>query len=285
MMSILIYLLIGVFSGTLSGLLGIGGGIIVVPALVFWFQFFLLFPEQSSMHVATGTSLAAMIGTTLSAAGTYAQQRFVVWPVFLRFFPGLCIGMVLGSFLAHHLSKCLLMNAFAVFLALIGVHLLLSQTTTESLQTTHHAHNTKPYPSWLTNLLIMVIALCVGTLSTLFGIGGGLLIVPFFLFIGMSMNESSGTSALCGVPIAIIGTFILTYANWSEISTNTMPWGTIGNIYWPAALIITVSSMFFAHIGSKSAVKIKPVTRKCILSIILFLCSMNMLFLNACVTR
>ncbi len=279
-MSILIYLLIGIFSGTLSGLLGIGGGIVVVPALLFCFQSMHLFPEQLSMHLATGTSLAAMIGTTISSATTYAQQKLVVWPVFLRFFPGLCAGMICGSFLAQHLSKCLLMNAFAVFLALIGIHLLLSQASTKK----HRTQDAGLSLSWSTTVFILIIALCVGTLSTLFGIGGGLLIVPFFLFIGMPMNESSGTSALCGVPIATIGTCIVTFANWSETATNTVPWGTIGNVYWPAALIITISSMLFAHIGSKSAVKIKSVTRKRMLSIILFLCSMNMLFLNACVT-
>lgn len=280
----MIYLLIGIFSGTLSGLLGIGGGIIVVPTLLFWFQYTHLYPDSVMMFLAAGTSLATMIGTTLSSASTYYHHRQVLWPAFLRFFPGLCVGIILGSLLTRVVSSCFLMKAFALFLIFVGAHVLSTQSITTEQKQKSIVNNCEASLSTATTMLMIVVSLFVGILSTLFGIGGGLLIVPFFLAIGMSMSQSSGTSAWCGIPISIVGTTFASMANLSEDTVANLPWGTIGHVYWPAALTITTSSTIFAHFGSKYALKTSPATRKIILSIILFLCAMNLLFFNNCHT-
>lgn len=262
-----VYLSIGIFAGILSGLLGIGGGIVVVPALLLWFQHIRLFPDNIAMHMAAGTSLAIMIGTACSAAFTYYQRGFANRALFLKFFPGLCLGMILGATIGNYISSYFLSRLFALFLLLIALHLLWPK---------HHAVKKQPKSIWILSLILLV-SLFIGILSTLFGIGGGLLIVPFFLFLGFSMNEASGSSALCGVPISILGTLMLTLSGWPYTSSPYIPWGTIGYVYWPAALMVSLSSALFANIGARYAIVMPPRTRKLILSGILMICSINML--------
>ncbi len=268
-MAFSIYVLIGIFAGLLSGLLGIGGGIIVVPALLLWFQHMHLFPDNMVMHIATGTSLAAIICTSSSSALTYHQRGFVVRSVFLKFFPGLCLGMVLGTSINNHVSSNTLSRLFAVFLLLVTMYLFLPQ---------RHSSNHYLKPSSVLALIILVSCV-IGILSTLLGIGGGLLIVPFFLFLRFSMNEASGTAALCGVPISILGTLMLSVSGWTDTSQH-MPWGTVGYIYWPAALMISLSSILCANIAARYAITTKAKTRKLILSVILMICSINMLIFH-----
>lgn len=262
-----VYLLIGMFAGALSGLLGIGGGIVVVPALLLWFQHIHLFPDSISMHMAAGTSLAIMIGTACSAAFTYYQCGFAIRSIFLKFFPGLCLGMIIGTLVGNYISSYFLSRLFALFLLFIALHLLWPQ---------HHSPDKQLKPLWALTLIV-VVSLFIGILSTLFGIGGGLLIVPFFLFLGFSMNEASGSSSLCGVPISILGTVMLTLSGWSYTSSQQMPWGTVGYIYWPAAIMVSLSSTLFANIGARHAIAMPSRTRKLILSAILMICSINML--------
>ena len=122
-LDLLLFLAIGVFSGLLSGLLGVGGGIIVVPMLLLVLKTNPLFADTNLMHIAAGTSLAAMIVTSLSSAYAYHRHNAVIWPVFWYTLPGICIGMLFGSMLTTHLNVTILSNLFSVFLILTALHL------------------------------------------------------------------------------------------------------------------------------------------------------------------
>lgn len=272
-MTFVIYLLTGVFAGTLSGLLGVGGGIIVVPTLIFCFQSVHLFTDALIMHVAVGTSLAIMIFTSLSSANAYYRRGFIVWPVFIRFLPGLCVGMIAGSMIAKQLSSHLLIMLFALFLIIIAVYLFFSKPEKITPKSIKHT-----YPL-LRELVIIVVAILIGLLSTIFGIGGGLLMVPFFLLIGLEMHEASGTSSICGVPISIIGTIVLTIAGWDAIQNSPLPAGTIGYVYWPAATMVSLTSIIFAPIGARLSIRFRPITLKRILACLLIASSINLLLI------
>lgn len=277
-MVLIVYLLIGIFAGTLSGLLGIGGGLVMVPALLMWFKYSQLFPQEIMMSLATGTSLAAMICTSVSSSTVYLRKRCVVWPIFWRFLPGLGLGMVFGSIMARYFSGHVLTKAFAIFLLLIAAYLILSRPAQKPASADNSEVDVARHKeTGFTLCLLGIVSVLIGILSTLFGIGGGLIIVPFFLFIGLSMNEASGTCALCGVPISILGTAILILTGWRYTSFMGIPSGTMGYVYWPGAISISLSSMLFANLGARCGIKTHPMARKVFLSCILIICSLNIL--------
>lgn len=290
-MTFILYLIIGVLAGTLSGLLGVGGGIIVVPALILLFKYNYLFSNDLIMHIAVGTSLAIMMFTTSSSANAYYQRDLIVWPVFLRFLPGLCVGMIVGSMVAKQLSSDLLIILFAIFLIIVAVYLFFSKQeqlvranpplpnnqTLSNIKLSMLTDRSHKLPKELT---FTSVAILIGLLSTTFGIGGGLLMVPFFLLIGLSMRESSGTTSICGIPIAIIGTITLTVTGWSAIETMDTPFGTVGYIYWPAAGIVSLASIIFAPIGTRWSMCFQPRTLKRFLAGLLIFSSINLLLIS-----
>ncbi|MDP3705274.1 MAG: sulfite exporter TauE/SafE family protein [Legionellaceae bacterium] len=281
-MIFILYLVTGALAGTLSGLLGVGGGIIVVPMLILLFKCTHAFSNVLIMHVATGTSLAIMMFTTASSANAYYRRDLIVWPIFFRFLPGLCIGMIVGSTLTKQLSSNILIELFAIFLIIIAIYLLVSKSepSTRASNVTLHKKKlsvlTAESPNLHKELLFISIAISIGLLSTFFGIGGGLLMLPFFLFIGLSMHESSGTTSICGVPIAIIGTITLTLTGWGPVQGMDTPFGTVGYIYWPAAGMVSLTSVIFAPIGTRLAMWFQPKTLKRFLVGLLLFSSVNL---------
>lgn len=269
----LAYLLTGAFAGILSGLLGVGGGLIVVPALVFIFQYSKLFEPNLIMHLAVGTSLAIMMFTSSSSARAYYKRNLISWPVFVRFMPGLCVGMICGGFIAKQLSSNILIILFAIFLVIISMRLFFEKKS-NVVDIPQKQYSSEPA---LNTWLLLSAALFTGIVSAFFGIGGGPLMVPFFLYIGLNMYKSTGTSSICGLPIAIIGTITFTLTGWATITHLSVPEGTYGYIYWPAVGIISIISVLLAPIGTRIAVHTKPFILKRIMAAILILSAVNLL--------
>lgn len=246
-MTLILYLSIGILSGLLSGLLGVGGGIIVVPALVMLLKHNPLFQPNDVMHLATGTSLAVMIATSCSSALAYQRHRAIIWPLFWRMIPGLGLGIGLGFHLTQHLTNTTLTRLFSIFLVCVALHLLLSAPKNKPISTQAPS---SPY-SIAYQALLVTASLLVGILSVLFGIGGGILMVPLFLLLHLSIREASGTSSLCGMVTAMIGTLLLSFTQSHHTYLHTS-----GYIYWPAAFAIAASSVCFAPLGTRLAFKL-----------------------------
>ena len=267
MLEIIYFLLIGVCTGILSGLFGIGGGIITVPALIFVLQLHPVFQAADTMHIAACTSLATMAMTSVSSAHAYHRRNALVWPIFWRTVPGLCLGLLFGTALSHLFSNQALIDLFAVFLIAMGIHLLLDAKRHQSATTTSGFKSDQQNFSVNQQWLLFGGSFIVGNLSALFGIGGGVLLVPMFLQLRCTMHQASGTSALCGIVSALVGVLLLSCL---PQPVSQLP-HILGNIYWPAALFIGIASVICAPMGTRLAFYLKTPLLKQLFSGILFI--------------
>lgn len=230
------YLALGAVAGTMAGLFGVGGGLIIVPVLVFAFG--LQGVDASiAMHLAVGTSLATIVVTGASSAWAHFQKGSIHRPWFLALLPGLMLGAVAGVFVAGSLSGGLLGTLFGVFVLLVAAKMALGL-------------GPKPGSAAPGRLAMGVAGTVIGGISALFGIGGGTLTVPWLSRCGASMTQAVGTSAACGLPIALFGAVTFIVVGWGHA---LLPAGATGFVMWPAFVGIVIASVPFARVGAKLA--------------------------------
>jgi uncharacterized membrane protein YfcA len=186
------------------------------------------------MHVAVATSLATIIFTSLSSAAAHHRRGGVQWREAAWLTPGIVAGTAAGAAAAAYMSTDTLRVVFGIFECLVGIHLLRGLAPP--------ARAAAPAP-WI----LVVAGAVIGGLSTILGIGGGVMTVPFLIWSGVDMRRSVATSSVCGVPIALAGTGAMIIAGWH---VEGLPAGSTGYVYWPAALSIAVTSMLFAPLGA-----------------------------------
>jgi len=231
----LVFILIGVFTGIFSGLLGLGGGLIVVPSLIAVFTWQGL-PELHLMHIAIGTSLMTIVVTSLSSSYAHHQYQHVNWRLFKWLVPGLVVGGLMGAYFATLISSNLLQRCFAVYVIFVAIRMWVPIL-----------------PSGNTLLLNKKILSLFGTLagaiSALVGIGGGSLVVPYLTMAKQSMPKAIGTSAACGFPISLAAvTGFIIFGQSDDVITNQ--W-LRGHIHWQAFLGIISTSTLFSIVGAK----------------------------------
>jgi uncharacterized protein len=230
------YPLIGAVAGTIGGLLGVGGGIVVVPALV-WIFHANGFPESSIMHLAIGTSLATIVPTSVASVRAHHKHGAVQWPVFLHLSPGFALGALLGAIAATYVASGQLKLLFGVFLCFIASQLAL-------------ASNPIPQRDLPGRHSLFAVGTFIGALSALFGIGGGNLTVPFLLRCRLPIRQAVATGAAAGIPIATIGAaaYVITGQG-----AHGLPACSAGYVYAPALIGIAAMSILFAAFGAKLA--------------------------------
>ena len=231
-----LYILTGAFAGFAAGLLGIGGGLIIVPVLYFSFSA-QGHEQQHLMHMALATSLATIVITAISSTLSHHRRQAVLWPIVLLLSPGIVIGAWYGGIAASQLDNRMLTVFFAFFELIVAITLLLK------IQPRQHT-------SVIKKLSALIGGFFIGFISTIVGIGGGTLTVPFLHWHNVSMRQAVATSAACGFPIAAIGTASYLYASW-EINTNNS--FAIGYLQLYAMIIIASCSFIFAPVGAKVA--------------------------------
>ena len=230
------FLLTGLVSGLLVGLFGVGGGVIVVPALILLFGHLGLGGDWIP-HLAVGSSLAAIVGT--GAASTLAHHRRggVRWDLVQALAPGIVLGAWAGALVAGALPELWLKRLFAAFLAFVGLRVI----------TRSGARGHRPVPG---RLGLAFVGAGIGTLSALVGIGGGILTVPFLSSRDLGMRQAVGTSAACGLPIALAGALGYVLVGWGR---EGLPALSTGFVYWPAVGLILAASIPSAPLGARLA--------------------------------
>jgi len=249
---------IGALAGLLAGLFGIGGGLILVSALIVLLPK-LGVPEQHVMHVALATSLAAIVLTAISSARAHAARGSILWPTFRRLAPGLVMGGLAGAQLAGAIPDHGLRIGVAVFCAIAAIELWRPKVTTSEASDT-----ATPQSPWLA-----LAGTIIGVVSALVGIGGGSMTVPMLVRLGAKPVAAVGTSAACGLPIAAAAAvgFI-----WNVTpATATLPPGIIGYVHWPLAAMLGLSSVLCAPLGARWAHRLPGTQLKRAFAVLLLL--------------
>lgn len=236
LLTMMFYLFFGAFAGLIAGLFGVGGGVIIVPALIYAFTSQGVSVDVLT-HMAVGTSLAIICVTSISSVLAHHKNGFVMWPVVKSMAPGLVIGGIVGVQLASMITGVHLQLIIGSFLLLVAVQMGFGLVP----------EGKKSLPNMLG---LLPVAGVIGALSSLFGIGGGSLTVPYLSIMGTKMQKAVATSAACGVPIAFAGAIGNIYWGQAQSHDIELAWGFV---YLPAFFGVAVMSAPFAKVGANLA--------------------------------
>ena len=245
---ILYYLIAGSFAGLLAGLFGIGGGMIIVPTLIYLFKA-QGFPEAALTHIGIGTSLATIIVTSISSLRAHNSRGAVNWSIWKRMAPGLVLGSLIGAAIASVIHGNSLQVIIGVGAFLVGLKMLFMKN--KSLE--ENDFSKLPSPIGQTSL-----GGFIGVVSSIFGIGGGTLTVPILSYCGLKIQNAVGTSAACGFPIASAGAIgFLVFGQFIDPGVKeALPSGVLGFVHLYAFISVSFASFFTARIGAKIAHKL-----------------------------
>ena len=256
----LIYLLLGLFTGVIAGLLGVGGGLIIVPVLVMIFQQQHI-SQDIMVHLAVGTSLATIVLTSISSVRAHHAHGAVMWPVFWQLTPGIVLGALLGAVVAELMSSSFLRIFFALFEFAVAIQMGL---------------DIRPNPSRSLpgRIMFTLVGNIIGMLSAIVGIGGGSLTVPFLVWCNVTMQRAVATSSACGLPIAIAGAVGFMLTGWQN---QALPENSFGFVYWPAFLGIILTSVLTAPLGARLAHRLPARALKKVFAIFIAILGVRML--------
>lgn len=249
---IIAFIVLGTVVGFLAGLLGIGGGLVMVPVLTSLFIWQGL-PMEQVVHLALGTSMASIVITSFSSMRAHHKRGGVLWTVVRRLTPGIVVGAFLATFLASILSSTFLGAFFTCFLVYAATQMFL---------------NMKPKPSRnLPNTPgLFVAGGVIGSISALVSIGGGTLTVPYLSWHNVDVKKAIGTSAAIGLPISVAGTigYIV-----NGLSADLQIDYVVGFIYLPGVILISLMSSMMAPVGAHVAHRLPVAVLKKVFAILL----------------
>ena len=254
------YFLIGSFVGFLAGLLGIGGGMTLVPILAALFAAQGLAPEHS-VHLALGTGMASVLFTSGASVREHHRHNAVDWKVVKRMVPGMLIGALLSTVAAGWISQRTLAITFAAIVYCGATQILLGRKPA--------AARTLPGP-----IPMLLVSGAIGIICGLVSAGGAFLTVPFMLFCGVAMHSAIGTGAAIGIPVAFVGTvgYIV-----GGLRTGGLPDHTLGFVFLPALAALVVGSIVTAPFGARAAHRLPVATLKRIFAGLLYVLATKML--------
>lgn len=256
-----LYLLTGATAGFLAGLLGVGGGLIMVPALVFISRK-MGFADHLILHLALGTSLATVVFNSISSIRSHHKRGAVRWPIFRQLAPGLLLGTLFGSLVAQYFKSIWLQGFFGLFAMLVGLQMLLAW----------QAQGRFRLPGALG---LGLAGGGIGLISAWVGIGGGSMTVPFLNACRLQLREAIGTSSAAGLPIAIGGSLGYVWIGWQQPG---LPDWSLGYVQLPALLLLSLSGALLAPLGARLAHSLPIAQLKRIFGLLLLFVGGKMLY-------
>ena len=252
------YALTGLFGGFLAGYLGIGGGLILVPALSWLFS---RDPATAGVAVqmAVATSLASMLFSSMSSLLAHHRRGAILWPLVKLLLPGLLSGALLGSLIADRIGSTVLGGVFGGFALIVGLQLLLGTSQVGD----------KPVPG---RLPAAAIGLAIGSISGMLGIGGGSMTVPWLLWHRQRVQNAIATAAACGYPIALAGTLGFIF-----LGDNNIAGATLGYVHLPALAGVALLSVMGAPLGVAAIHGSSPLLARRLFAIFLLAVAAKML--------
>lgn len=258
----LAYVGLGLFTGLFAGMLGIGGGLVMVPTLTMLFAAQVGFPVGNVLHMALGTSIATILFTSLSSLRAHHRHGAVLWGVVIQITPGILLGTVLGALLAARVPARPLALFFTIFVCLVALQMVLNLKT-------------KPSREQLGAGGVFAVGAGIGAVSAFVAIGGGAFTVPFLSWCNVRVRHAIGTSAAIGFPIALGGTLGYLYNGWGR---TDLPAGSLGFVYLPALLWMVPPSMLTAPLGARLTHRLPVATLKRIFAVLLVVLAGKMLW-------
>ena len=244
---ILLCLLVGAVAGFFAGLFGIGGGLLIVPVLVYLLPMVGV-PESLLMSTALGTSFATIVITGFSSAQRHHKLGNVVWSAVKILAPSIMVSVFICGFFIGKLDRDISSKLFACLVVYLAVKMVLSIRPKTN-------KTVKP----LTTQSSIIGGILIGMASSAAGIGGGGFIVPFLNSRGIDMKKAIGSSAFCGMLLGTSGMFSFMLSGWGNAA---MPEYSLGYIYFPAVLCITATSFFTSKLGATATSKLPVATLK-----------------------
>ena len=253
------FLLLGAFVGFAAGLFGIGGGGIIVPMLtgIFLNQGMAI---NTVVPLALGTSMAAIIFTSLSSLRAHNAKKGILWPVVMTMLPGILLGTFASTFVASKVDAFYLALFFALFMTYVSMKMLFSKTA-------------KPDPKISNTGNMFLAGSGIGAISALVSIGGGSLTVPYLTGLNVEIKKAIGTSAAIGLPISVAGTLGYLIHGWNSTPLTSY---AVGYIYLPAVLLMSITSFLTAPYGVKMAYYLPVPILKKVFAILLIFISFKM---------
>ena len=230
------YAALGVFVGFFSGLLGIGGGSMIVPVLGLTFVAFGFSPDQV-LHLSLGTSLAAMIISTASSTLAHHRLGAVRWDIAKMLAPGIVVAGLASGLVARALPLGFLKVFFVCFVAYVAYQIIFGLKP--------KAGHDLPGP-----MGTAAVGFGIGSLSALAGVGGAMLSVPFMMYCSVSFHKAIATSAAISFAVSVAGAIGFIGAGFGEPG---LPPGSFGYVYVPAFIGISLTSIFLAPLGARTA--------------------------------
>jgi uncharacterized membrane protein YfcA len=254
-------LALGAATGFAAGLLGIGGGMLLVPFLTLLFDA-RRFPPEHVVRMAIATSLATILFTSVASVRAHHQRGAVLWPVARVLAPGILLGSLAGAQVAGRLPTFWLALAFAVFVAFSATQMLADRKPAP--------HRELPR-AWG----MFGAGGAIGFLSSLVGAGGGFISVPFMVWCNVRIHNAVATSAALGFPIAAAGTIGYIVAG---LNVPALPPGSVGFIYVPALIAVVAASVLTAPLGARVAHALDVKRLKRVFAVLLYLLAAYMLY-------
>lgn len=254
------FALVGAFAGFIAGLLGIGGGMVIVPALIFLLPAFGVDPSVLT-QVAVGSSLGCIAVISINSTRAHQSHGGVRWLVFARLAPGMVCGSLLGAALAHFLPSLVLQRIIGVAALLVAVKM--------SIGGRPAAGRELPGPAGL-----VAVGGVIGGLSSLIGIGGGSLTVPFLSWCSVPMRRAVGTSAACGMPIAWSGAIGFVISGWG---IQNIGMASVGYIGLPPLIGVAGGSLLLTPLGARWAHRLPASTLRRVFAVLLVVAGIRML--------
>lgn len=254
------YVLLGAFVGFLAGLLGIGGGMSMVPIITMMFVA-QDFPASHILHLAVGTSFATVVFTAISSLRAHHAHGAVRWDIFKSIAPGTVAGTLAGSAFAGTVSTRWLAIFFSGFVYIAATQMLLNMKPKAQRDLPKHA-------------IVFGIGLVIGMISSLVAAGGAVMTIPFMTWCNVKLHDAIGTSAAIGLPVAVAGTAGYIVSGWGR---PDLPAYCLGFVYLPALAGVAVASVITAPVGAKLAHKLPVLKLRRIFAVLLYILASKML--------
>lgn len=252
---------VGALAGFIAGLLGVGGGIVVVPAL-FWSLGMVGVPEAAKMHIAVATSLATLVPTAISSMRAHHRRGAVDVPLLKSWGPWITVGVVLGGLIASSVKGAVLTGVFGSVVLLVALYMSLARTDLRFADDMPHG--------------IAKIPLClmIGGVSTMMGIGGGSLSVPTMALCNYPIKRAVGTASAIGMIIGLPGVVTMIVADWH--APDALPY-SLGYVSLIGFLLIAPLQTLAAPLGARVAHAINPTALRRVFALFLALTGVRML--------